>query len=186
MPRRTPRHEWPGYVERSPPARADTATACSSVPQCYNMGKPGLRPRRPCAWGLWRVFAPFRPEDSQRASQEGKTLEARELANRIVDTISDHLGEDIVLLDIREVSPLADFFVIASGTSERQLRALLEELAKLDDVSGHRPRLEGEPESGWVLLDHGGVVTHLFSPEKRQFYRLEEIWRTARVVVHLQ
>lgn len=112
------------------------------------------------------------------------TLEPRELANKIVEALSDHLGEDILLLDISELSPIADFFVIANGTSERQLRALVEAVSAVKD--GRSPRVEGDPESGWVLVDHGPVITHLFSEEKRSFFRLEDVWRAARVVVRLQ
>lgn len=113
-------------------------------------------------------------------------LEARELANRIIDVIADHLGEDIVLLDITGISPIADFFVIASANSERQLRSLLEEVSAVSTLSGLKPRVEGELESGWVLVDHGSVITHLFSVDKRAFYQLEEVWRLAKVVVRLQ
>lgn len=102
-----------------------------------------------------------------------------------MDTIADHFGEDILMLDIQEVSPVADYFVIASATSERQLRALVEAVRAVD-ADGDKPRLEGDPESGWVLVDHGAVVTHLFSAEKRDFYRIEEVWHTARTVVRLQ
>jgi len=94
------------------------------------------------------------------------------------------MGEDIVLLDISELSPIADYFVIVSGTSERQLRALLEAVQGIE--SGRPPRVEGDPASGWILVDHGSVVTHLFSQERRAFFGLEEVWRAARVIVRLQ
>jgi ribosome-associated protein len=88
------------------------------------------------------------------------------------------------LLDITELTPIADFFVIANASSERQLRALMEAVGAVE--AGRPARLEGDPESGWVLVDHGAVITHLFSEEKRAFFRLEEVWRAARVVVRLQ
>jgi ribosome-associated protein len=90
------------------------------------------------------------------------------------------------MLDISELSPIADYFVIAGATSARQVRALLEAARDVDTLSARPARVEGEPESGWVLIDHGSVVTHLFSAEKRAFFRLEEVWRAARVVVRLQ
>lgn len=74
--------------------------------------------------------------------------------------------------------------MIASANSERQLHALVEAIGAIKD--GRVPRVEGDPESGWVLVDHGSVITHLFSEEKRAFFRLEDVWRAARVVVRLQ
>lgn len=115
-----------------------------------------------------------------------ETTDIRELASRIVDALADHFGEDILMLDIRDMTSLADYFVIASSTSERQMKALVEALLELRTLSGHKPRVEGEPESGWVLLDFGGVITHLFSGEKRRRYRLEEVWGQAHTVVRLQ
>ena len=105
---------------------------------------------------------------------------------KIVDTLSDHFGEDILMLDISELTPLADYFVIANATSERQMRALGEALREITNEKDRAPRVEGEPESGWVLVDHGSVITHLFSAEKRMQYRLEDIWRQAHTVVRLQ
>jgi ribosome-associated protein len=120
-------------------------------------------------------------------SPGGAALDALELARLIVDTIADKKGENVVLLDIREVSILADYFVIASVTSERQARALVEavreEIKKALDA---RPlHVEGEPASGWVLVDYGGVVVHLFAPEVRAYYDLEELWKEGRVVVRM-
>ncbi|MHB0875557.1 MAG: ribosome silencing factor [Anaerolineae bacterium] len=102
----------------------------------------------------------------------------------MVETLSDHFGEDILLLDIMELTPIADFFVIANASSDRQLRALMEAVQAIEN--GRSPRVEGDPESGWVLVDHGSVITHLFSADKRSFFRLEDVWRAARVVVRLQ
>ena len=112
---------------------------------------------------------------------------ALELARLIVDTIADKKGETVVLLDIRDVSILADYFVIASTTSERQAQALVEavreETKKAFDA---RPlHVEGEPASGWVLMDYGGVVVHLFAPEVRAYYDLDGLWKEGRVVVRM-
>jgi len=113
-------------------------------------------------------------------------LETRDLANRIVDALSDHLGEDVLMLDIREASPMADYFVIAHASSERQLNALVEAVSAVREEDGPPPRLEGDPTSGWVLVDHGAVITHVFSASKREYYDLENVWKTARTVVRLQ
>lgn len=104
-----------------------------------------------------------------------------------MDALEKKKGEDILLLDIREIAPLADYFVICSGTSDRMLDALVD--AVLREVKTRhklRPRIEGAPGDGWVLADYGDVILHLFSPNKRNFYRLEELWNQGKVVLHLQ
>jgi ribosome-associated protein len=105
----------------------------------------------------------------------------------IVDTLEEKKGEDILLLDIHGISDFADYFVICSGTSDRMLKALadgvLEQVKKLYQLRG---KLEGESHDGWLLIDYGGVVLHLFSPDRRDYYRLEELWSEGKVLVHLQ
>jgi ribosome-associated protein len=118
----------------------------------------------------------------------GKPLEPIELARKIVDVVEDKLGEDIILLDIRDQSPFTDFFVICNGNSDRQLRALVQgvrEMAKkeLDTIPHH---IEGEPFSGWVLLDYVDVVVHIFTPELRAFYDLEGLWKDGKVLLRMQ
>jgi len=101
--------------------------------------------------------------------------------------LEDKKGEDILLLDISELAPLADYFVICSGTSDRMLDALVDAVQR-DVKTKHkvRPRVEGSPGDGWVLADYGDVIVHLFSPDRRDFYRLEELWDQGKVVLHLQ
>jgi ribosome-associated protein len=115
-------------------------------------------------------------------------LEVIDIARTIVDAIADKKGEDIVLLDIHDVSLIADYFVIGSANSDRQLNAITEAIR--DEVkknSGTLPlRTEGRGESGWVLVDYGSVVVHLFSPELRRYYDLEGLWRDANVLVRMQ
>ena len=96
-------------------------------------------------------------------------------------------GEDILLLDIREQAIFADYFVICSGTSDRMLKALQEAVAeKVNQQYKIKSRLEGNSGDGWVLADFGDVIVHLFPPQKRTFYRLEELWSQAKVLLHLQ
>jgi len=96
-------------------------------------------------------------------------------------------GENILLLDIREQAIFADYFVICSGTSDRMLKALQEAVAeKVGQEYKIKARLEGNSGDGWVLADFGDVIVHLFSPQKRTFYRLEELWSQAKVLLHLQ
>ena len=120
-------------------------------------------------------------------SQGGGNLDSLELARRIVDVIADKRGEDILLLDIQEVSILADYFVIGSAVSKRQTKAMVN--AIVDEAKEEfdvKPwRVEGEPDSGWVLMDYGDVVVHLFAPEARDYYDLEGFWEDARVIVRM-
>ena len=115
-------------------------------------------------------------------------LEALDTARLIVNLIADKKGEDIVLMDLHDVSLIADYFVIASGNNERLLNAVTENVR--DEVKkqlGILPlRIEGRGDSGWVLMDYGDVVVHLFDPELRSYYDLEGLWRDANVLVKVQ
>jgi ribosome-associated protein len=88
---------------------------------------------------------------------------------------------------MRDVSLLADYFVLCNAESEPQFRAILDEVQKQTKAAGGRSlHVEGEPASGWILLDYGAVVVHIFDPELRAYYNLEELWKEARLVVHIQ
>jgi ribosome-associated protein len=85
------------------------------------------------------------------------------------------------------VSLLADYFILCNAESKPQFRAILEEVEKQAKAAGgRRLHVEGEAESGWVLLDYGAVVVHIFDPELRAYYNLEELWKAARLVVRIQ
>lgn len=101
--------------------------------------------------------------------------------------IADRKGEDVLLLDIRDISILADYFVIGSAVSKRQTKAMVNGIIEetKEDFDTKPLRVEGEPESGWVLMDYGAVVVHLFAPEARDYYDLEGFWEDARVVVRI-
>ena len=116
------------------------------------------------------------------------TLDPLELARLFVSTIADKKGEDVLLLDLRGVSAFTDYFVIGSGTSERQIRALLDAIRETAKAQHHRraSSVEGRAEAGWVLADYGDVIVHLFSPDKRAYYDLEGLWREGKVVVRIQ
>lgn len=99
-------------------------------------------------------------------------------------TAAENRGRDIVILDMRDVTPVFDYFVLATGSSRRQLHAMSEEIDhKLeDDLGDHRLGLEGYQQSRWILLDYGDVVVHLFEPEAREYYALEDLWCDAKRV----
>lgn len=111
-------------------------------------------------------------------------LNSEALAHRAIDILSDRQAADIALLDISRVVTFADYFVVATATSPLQFKALVEHLEKELRRDGAQLRaIEGTPESGWVLLDFGDVIIHLFSPPQREYYRLEELWRRAAPIV---
>jgi ribosome-associated protein len=102
--------------------------------------------------------------------------------------MDDRQAADIVLLDIRPISLITDYFVIATGETRRQLSAISDTI--LDTIkkgSGTRPlAVEGTAESGWIILDYGDVVVHLFAPDEREYYKLEQFWEEATLVVRIQ
>ncbi len=100
------------------------------------------------------------------------------------ETAEDNRGTDIVVLDTRELTSMFDYFVIATGASRRQLHAMSEEIdhALEDRLGDRRLGIEGYEESRWILLDYGDVVVHLFEPETRAYYALEELWGRAKRV----
>jgi ribosome-associated protein len=109
-----------------------------------------------------------------------------ELAHRIVDVASDKKASDIVLLRTAEVTTMADYFVIASGRSDRQVQALSKAIVDELRDEGIKPLgIEGQSSARWVLLDYGSVIVHLFAPEEREYYGLERLWNTATQVVRL-
>jgi len=114
-------------------------------------------------------------------------LEPIEEARLAVEAASDKLASDIVLLDTRNICGFADYFVICTAESSKQIQAIGEEIeAKLKKAGGKILHSEGGMSSGWVLLDYGAVVIHIFSPEERQLYSLDKLWEQANMVVHIQ
>ena len=99
---------------------------------------------------------------------------------------SDKKASDIVLLRTADVTTMADYFVIASGRSERQVQALSQAIVDELRDEGIRPLgIEGQSSARWVLLDYGSVIVHLFAPEEREYYGLERLWSNATEVVRL-
>ena len=110
-----------------------------------------------------------------------------ELARRIVELAEDKKAADIVLLDLTPLTTLADYFVICSGGSERQLDAIADGIAStLRDERIKPMGREGTAASHWVLLDYGSVVVHIFTPPERDYYGLEKHWSEARTVLRVQ
>lgn len=114
-------------------------------------------------------------------------LDSNTLARHIVDVVEEKQATEIVLLDIREQTSIADYFVIATVDNERQAKAIEDELlVNLRIEQNIRPLgIEGVENrgGGWALLDYGDVIVHLFTEEARDYYKLEELWSKANVVV---
>lgn len=104
------------------------------------------------------------------------TLSPEELKDLIVTTLDQDKAEDIVTIDLTGKTSLADYMVIASGRSTRQVGALAEKLAARIKKENVIPQIEGKQTGNWVLVDAGDVIVHLFRPEVREFYAIEEIW----------
>ena len=126
------------------------------------------------------------------ATQAGPAAEPEplDLAKEVVQQASDKGAADVLLMDIRKLSIIADYFVICSGDNERQIRAISRGISEgVDDQWGlaplHRAGTDQE-QAGWVLLDYGSVVVHIFSPQLREFYRLERLWSEAATLLRMQ
>lgn len=108
------------------------------------------------------------------------------MAQLVVNVASDKLASDIVMLDVRQVASFADYFVIMSADSTRQIQALEEDITRaLKDENVRQFHREGVHNSGWVLLDFSNVIVHIFGPEERTYYDLERLWRQAPQVVRI-
>jgi iojap-related protein len=104
-----------------------------------------------------------------------------------VDTLEEKKGENILLLDVHEITSFTDYFIICSGSSSRMLNALSDAvLEKTKDEFKKRNRVEGSSEAGWMVMDYGDVVVHLFDPALRAYYKLEELWKDGKVILRLQ
>lgn len=112
--------------------------------------------------------------------------DTRQFAVQIADIIAETPASDTRVIDIHELSPIADFFVICSGENERQLRAINRAIDdELSERGIHARRIEGDTTSGWILMDYADVVVHIFDADLRSFYRLEEVWAEAPVLLSI-
>ena len=110
-------------------------------------------------------------------------METFELVKNIKAALDDKKAEDITVLDISEVSSIADYFIIANGNNPNQLTAMQDACDEAMYRAGvHAKHIEGNANSTWVLMDYNDIIIHLFSKEDRQFYNLERIWKDATVV----
>ena len=107
--------------------------------------------------------------------------QSRKMAKIAYEALDERKGEDIKIIDISEISVLADYFIIANGTSDNQVRALVENVEEKLSKEGFDPKQrEGYGLGNWVLLDFGNIIVHGFDKENRLFYDLERIWRDGK------
>lgn len=107
-----------------------------------------------------------------------------ELAVAAAREAEDNRGQNVVVLDMRDQTPIFDYFVVATGSSNRQLRAISDSIDDVMQKQFGRSRVgrEGYEDSHWILLDYGSVVIHLFNESTREYYRLEDLWAGAKPV----
>ena len=103
-----------------------------------------------------------------------------EIIKQVVTFLDDRKAEDIVAIDLREHSNIADYFIIATGANKPHLKALYDGLQRLFKDAGFKGyQKEGVPDSGWMIMDYNGVMVHIFERELREFYDLEKLWKDA-------
>ena len=96
-------------------------------------------------------------------------------------------GVDIILIDLQDIAIFTDYFVICSGSTDRMVQALVD--SAIDQVKKEfkiNARVEGQSGDGWMLVDFGDIILHIFSPQRRDYYRLEELWSAGKVLLHVQ
>ena len=106
---------------------------------------------------------------------------SKKMAKMAVDALEDRKGEEVHIIDISEISTLADYFIIASGTNINQVQALADNVQEVLGRAGHMTKnVEGYDSGKWILLDFGDIIVHVFDSENRLFYDLERIWRDGK------
>ena len=104
-------------------------------------------------------------------------MDSKALCDLIVDALDEVKGKDIVTLDVRNLTTVTDYMIVASGTSNRHVKALVDNVAEKAKAAGHRPiGVEGEDGGEWVLLDLQDALVHVMLPRVREFYNLEKLW----------
>jgi len=123
------------------------------------------------------MFNPTHKEELEN-SPEISADESLELALKIVEAAADRKGENILLLKVSDVTYLADYFVIITGYSNAQIRAIYQAIAHKTELECQRypTRVEGQGEGSWVLMDYGDAIVHILKPKEREFYNLEAFW----------
>jgi ribosome-associated protein len=110
-----------------------------------------------------------------------------ELAHTIVEALEEKKAENIILLDLKGIVSFTDFFIICTASSSRMLNALADGVVEKTRLSHKKKgRIEGTPDAGWMIVDYGDIVVHLFDDELRNYYNLEELWDEGKVLLRIQ
>ncbi len=108
---------------------------------------------------------------------------SREMAKIAYQALEEKKAEDIRVINIEQVSVLADYFLIASGTNRNQTQAMADNVEEMLHKAGYQPRqTEGYQTANWILMDYGDIIVHIFDTENRLFYDLERIWRDGKAI----
>ena len=109
---------------------------------------------------------------------------SKEMVKLAVQALQDKKGEDVKIIDIRQISVLADYFVIASGSNGNQVQAMADNVEEMLGKAGYvSAQIEGYDSANWILMDYKDIIVHIFCREDRLFYDLERIWRDGKTVV---
>lgn len=151
----------------------------------------GWRPGRPVTNGTlappWAAAYTVGSVLAMPGAVKEPPLDSDALARLAFDAMGDKQATDLKILDLRPVTTMTDFFVIGSADSTRQIRAVAEAVEeRLREEADARPiAREGEPDSGWLLIDYGPLMIHVFDPERRAYYDLETLWGEAPLVARM-
>jgi len=150
----------------------------------FGFGFSSARPlyqRRACGYICYNYGGNY------QANLENRLLKSVDVARLAVEAASEKQADDMVMLDTKQVCSFADYFVICSGDNPRQIEAIRQEIRDRLKQDAIIPfHIEGGADSGWILLDLGDVVVHIFSPSQRDYYRLDDLWQEAVPVVRIQ
>lgn len=113
-------------------------------------------------------------------------MEGIDLARKLVEAALDKQASNIALLDVRKICSYTDYIILCNAESTPQLAAILKDMEGISKKEEFRPRIEGDSDSGWILLDLGEIVVHVLSPTEREYYKLDELWNEAQTLVKIQ
>jgi ribosome-associated protein len=167
-----------GLPARDTPARVSRRRTAPGADETT-----AARPRRP---RRAKAAEGAEPPEAESEEERQAQREALQLARRVVDLASDKKASDIVLLEVRALTTLTDYFVICSGGSERQLGAIADGIAEGLKAQDMLPiGREGGASAHWLLLDYGSVIVHIMATPEREYYALEKLWADAPLLLHV-
>lgn len=168
----------------APASEAATAPAASAPASSGR--RPGLPTREPAQTRARPVRPAGEPVGDGSIDPGEPDATALAMARRIVEVAEDKKASDIMLLDVRALTAVTDYFIICSGASERQLGAIADGIAEAIKEEGMLPLgREGGANAHWVLLDFGAAIVHVMATPEREFYQLEKLWADAALLVHV-